>query len=56
MGMTGEYWKAQEIATAERERDELRERLGINSEEHKTKDREVKNLISNRRPRFGSGR
>ena len=44
VGMTGEYGRTQEIAKAERERDELRERVRIHSEEYKTKDREVKNL------------
>ena len=44
--MTGEYWKTREITTEERERDELREGLGINSEEHKAKDLEVRNLTS----------
>ena len=34
-GMTGEYWRTEEVAEAERERDELRERLGIHSEEYK---------------------
>ena len=47
--MTGDYWKTQEIAKAERERGELRERLGIHSEEYKSKDREVKNFPSERR-------
>ena len=49
MMMTGEYWKMQEIAKAEIERDELRERLGIHSEEYKAKDREVKNLTMERK-------
>ena len=49
VGMTGEYWKMQEIATAERERDESRERLGNHSEEYRAKDREVKNLTSERK-------
>ena len=48
VGMTGEYWKTQEIATAERERDEFRERLENHSEENKAKDREVMNLTSER--------
>ena len=47
--MTGEYWKTQEIAKAERERDKLWERLGIHSEEYIDKDREVKNLSSERK-------
>ena len=38
MGITGEYWKTQEIKKLERERDELRERLEIHSEEYKVKD------------------
>ena len=46
VGMTGEYWKTCEIAKVERERDELRERMGINSEEYKAKGREVKNFTS----------
>ena len=37
---------AQEIATAERDREELRERLGIHSEENKAKGQEVKDLTS----------
>ena len=49
VGMTGKYWTTQEIAKADRERDELRERLGIHSEEYKAKYREVKNLTSERR-------
>ena len=48
-GMTGEYWKTQEIMKAERERDEHRERLGFHSEEYKAKDHEVKNLIGGRK-------
>ena len=56
VGMTGEYWMMQEIATAERERDELRESLAIHSEEYKPKDREVKDFTSEWRPRFRSGR
>ena len=39
----------QEIAKAEGERDELRERLGIHSEEYKAKNQEVKNLTSERK-------
>ena len=35
--------------TAERERDEFRQRLEIYSEEYKAKDREVKNLNSERK-------
>ena len=56
VGVTGAYWKTQEIAIAERERDELRERLGIHSEECKANDRELVNLTSDGRPRLGSGR
>ena len=47
--MSGECWKRQDLTKAERERDELRERLGIHSEECKAKDREVKNLTSERK-------
>ena len=48
VGMTGEYWKMREIAKAERERYELSERLGIHSEECKSKDEEVNSLTSER--------
>ena len=37
MGMTEENWKTQEIKTADKERDELKERQGIHSEEYKAK-------------------
>ena len=47
--MTGEYGKTQDTAKAERERDELRERLEIHSEEYKAKDRQVKNFTSERK-------
>ena len=47
--MTGEYWKTQIIAKAERERDELRERMGIQSEEYKAKNRDIKNHSSERK-------
>ena len=46
VGMTGESRKTQKIVKAERERDALRERLGIHSEDYNTNDREVKNLTS----------
>ena len=49
VGMTGEYGKILEMAKAEIERDELRERLAIHSEECKAKDREAKNLTSERK-------
>ena len=49
VGMTGEYMKTQKIAKADRERDELRESLGIHSEENKANDREVTNLTSERK-------
>ena len=42
------YWKTQEIAKTERERDDLRETLGIHSSEYKAMDREVMNLTSER--------
>ena len=41
VGMTGEYWKTNEIAKAEMEGNELRERQEIHSDEYKAKDREV---------------
>ena len=37
------------MTKVEREQDELRERLGIHSEQYKAKDREVKNLTSERK-------
>ena len=53
VGMTGEYGKTQEIAKAERERDELGERLGIHSEEYKAKDRKAMNFTSERKAEIG---
>ena len=47
--MTGEYYLTQEITKAERERDELGERVGIQSEEHTDKDREARNFTSDRK-------
>ena len=56
VGMTGDKWKAHEIAAAESERDEIRERLGIHSDEFKAKERSQRTTPSNRRPRFWRGR
>ena len=39
--MTRECWKMREIVSAEKEQDELKERLRIQSVEYKAKDREV---------------
>ena len=49
VGMTGKYWEAQEIASEERDRDDLMKRLGIHSEEYKAKDRNVRGLTSERK-------
>ena len=44
------------IAKAEKERDELRERLGSYSEQHKAENREVVHHTIKKRPRFRRGR
>ena len=56
VGMTRECWKMREIVSAEKEQDELKERLRIQSVEYKAKDREVEHLTSERMPWFGCGR
>ena len=47
--ITGEKWKTHEIAKAARERYELKERLGILSEDCKANDQEVNNHTSERK-------
>ena len=51
--MTGEYWKMQNIAKAERGKDEVSERLGIHSEEYKAKNCEIKELTSEWKNKIG---
>ena len=50
VGMTVEQLNRRKIATAEKERDELRERLGIHSQKNKAKNRVVKDLTSGQKP------
>ena len=46
VGMTGEYWKTQDIVKADSERDKLSGKVRIHWEEYKAKDLEAKNLTS----------
>ena len=53
--MTGDSRKTREIATAEREQDELMEWPGIHSEEYKAIVREAKNLNIERKAEILGG-
>lgn len=47
--MTGECWKTREIANAEKERDHLRKTTGIQTAGYKSKDKELKALLKERK-------